>query len=180
MGGSRIALVLALMCATVPGRLAGETPIRKHGNEVVRSRAARLLQPEDGLAIIAAALKIRSDLNSGYDCSHMVQAVYEQAGFSYKYATSGQLYAGVTEFRRVWHPQPGDLVTFPGQGGHGHVGIMVDPAQRLFFSHLSHGPSVSSYASPYWRRRGVPHFFRYVRKLPSRSHAVSSPSTTGR
>jgi cell wall-associated NlpC family hydrolase len=136
--------------------------------------ATRLLQPDDGLTIIAAALKLRSLLDSGYDCSHLAHVVYKQAGFPYEYATAAQLYSGVREFRRVMHPQPGDLVVFPDRGKNGHVGIMVSPAQHLFFSGLDHGPSVSSYTSRYWRARGYPHFFRYSRKVALKTYTASS------
>lgn len=138
-----------------------------HANATVR-----LLPPDDGLTVLAAALKLRAQLDSGYDCSHLVHAVYHQAGFPYKYATASQLYAGVNEFRRVWHPQPGDLVVFHS-GKHAHVGIMVNPAQRQFFSGLTHGPGVSSYESRYWRARGFPRFFRYIRKISRPTHAAS-------
>lgn len=180
MARLQITVALLLACAIAPIRISAKEPPRAAGHELSRIHppAARLLREDDGLAIIAAALRIRSGLNSGYDCSHLVHAVYEQAGFPYKYATAAQLYAGVGEFRRVFHPQAGDLVTFPQQGAHGHVGILVDPQQRLFFSHLSHGPSVSSYGSPYWRRRGLPHFLRYVRKLPARARTASADELT--
>jgi len=176
MGRLQITVALLLACAIAPISMSAKEPPRAAGHELSRTHPpiARLLREDDGLAIIAAALRIRSELNSEYDCSHLVHAVYQQAGFPYKYATAAQLYAGVGEFRRVFHPQAGDLVTFPQHGAHGHVGIMVDPHQRLFFSHLSHGPSVSSYGSPYWRHRGIPHFLRYVRKLPPGTRTASA------
>jgi cell wall-associated NlpC family hydrolase len=169
MASFRIAVALTLASTVVPCSVPGQqanTAVAHIASQRRHVSSVRLLQPDDGLNIIAAALKLRPRLDSGYDCSHLVHAVYEQAGFPYEYATAAQLYAGVSEFRRVLHPQPGDLVVFADDGKHGHVGIMVNPARRLFFSGLSHGPGISSYASRYWRARGYPRFLRYVRRTP--------------
>jgi NlpC/P60 family len=169
----RIPVVLVLTLAVPHG-----LPAERLSNTVAHSRyehlrsAKHLLQPHDGLTIIAAALQLRTRLDSGYDCSHLAHVVYEHAGFHYEYATTAQLYAGVREFRRVMHPQAGDLVVFPQRGRNGHVGIIVNPAHHLFFSSLSHGPSVSSYTSRYWRARGYPHFFRYIRSVRSKSYTA--------
>jgi len=43
----------------------------------------------------------------------------------------------------------------------------VNPAQHSFFSVLHSGPGVDSYDSPYWRQRGQPRFFRYLKPTPS-------------
>jgi hypothetical protein len=166
----RTAIVIVL--AFVPYSTWGQRPAHSvaPGRNQAHVPSTHLLQHADGLTIIAAALKLRSQLDT-YDCSHLVHVVYKRAGFPYRYATAAQLYAGVGEFRRVTNPQPGDLVTFPEKGKNGHVGIMVSPTQHLFFSALTHtGPGVSSYASPYWKARGAPHFFRYIRQFSSRRH----------
>ncbi len=84
--------------------------------------------------------------------------IYERAGFEYEYASSSDLYAGTDEFRRVRHPQPGDLVVWPG-----HVGIVVNPAQRSFYSALNSGLGVDAYDAPYWKKRGHERFFRFVK-----------------
>ncbi len=123
----------------------------------------RLLTPNEGLAIVGAALDSRhhhSDFSS--DCSHFVHALYERAGFHYEYASSADLYQGTDEFRRVATPQVGDLAVWRG-----HAGIVVNPAQNSFFSVLHSGPGVDSYDSPYWRQRGQPRFFRYLKRAPS-------------
>jgi NlpC/P60 family len=60
------------------------------------------------------------------DCSHIVHAVYDRAGFHYPYASSSDLYVGTHEFQRVTHPQGGDLVVWRG-----HVGIVVNRTTRL-------------------------------------------------
>jgi hypothetical protein len=122
-----------------------------------------LLTPNEGLAILGAALDSRhrhSDFSS--DCSHFVHVLYGRAGFHYEYASSSDLYEGTGEFRRVATPQPGDLAVWRG-----HAGIVVSPAQHSFFSVLHSGPGIDSYDSPYWRRRGQPRFFRYLKPTPT-------------
>jgi hypothetical protein len=123
----------------------------------------RLLTPNEGLAILGTAMDSRhrhSDFSS--DCSHFVHGLYERAGFHYEYASSSDLYEGTSQFRRVVTPQPGDLAVWRG-----HAGIVVNPAQHSFFSVLHSGPGVDSYDSPYWRQRGQPRFFRYLKPRPS-------------
>jgi hypothetical protein len=91
------------------------------------------------------------------DCSHFVQYLYEQAGLYYGYAPSRTLYDGMDGFKRITHPKPGDLIVWRG-----HVGIVVDPEETTFLSALRSGVKVASYQSHYWKRRGRPHFLRYV------------------
>jgi hypothetical protein len=117
-----------------------------------------LLSTTEGLAVISAALESRGRGRSKLDCSHLVHAVYERAGFRYAYVSSSDLYAGIDEFQRVAHPQPGDLVVWPG-----HVGIVVNPSQNTFFSSLRSGIGVESYSAPYWKQRGTPRFYRYTK-----------------
>jgi hypothetical protein len=114
------------------------------------------------LAILGAALDSRHHPVSTADCSHLVHALYERAGFPYGYAPSSDLYLGIEEFQRVSNPQPGDLAVWRG-----HAGIVVNPLQHSFFSLLNSGPGVDSYDAPYWRQRGRPHFFRYIKAAPS-------------
>jgi hypothetical protein len=91
------------------------------------------------------------------DCSHFVQYLYKQAGLYYGYAPSRTLYDGMEGFRRVRHPEAGDLIVWRG-----HVGIVVDPEEATFLSALRSGVKTASYESHYWKRRGRPRFFRYV------------------
>jgi hypothetical protein len=112
----------------------------------------------DGLSIIAAALDVRDHALEEDDCSHLVHAIYQRAGFSYHYASSRELYRGIEDFRRVSQPQVGDLIVWKG-----HVGIIVNPAQRLFFSSLRSGPGVDAYDAQYWKKRGQARFYRYTR-----------------
>jgi hypothetical protein len=131
--------------------------------------ALRILTSEEGLAVLSAALESRGNADTEADCSHLVHAIYQRAGFPYSYESSSTLYAGSDEFRRVLHPQPGDLVVWPG-----HVGIAVSPAQHSFFSALRTGLGVDSYDSAYWRERGRPRFLRYVTDTPARNRVSAS------
>jgi hypothetical protein len=130
--------------------------------------APRLVNPDQGLAIIGAALESRKPTDSNADCSNLVHAIYERAGLTYSYANSSELYRGVEEFRRILHPQPGDLVVWRG-----HVGIVISPVQHSFFSAMRSGRGVEFYDSPYWQARGRPRFFRYL-KAPSRTQFSAS------
>lgn len=125
------------------------------------SSGSLLLSADDGLAILGAALEGRYKTQSRSDCSHLVHAIYEKAGFPYKYQKSTDLYAGVDEFRRVTQPQPGDLIVWVG-----HAGIIVSPSQHTFYSALRSGFGMQPYDSVYWKRRGRPHFLRYVKPGP--------------
>lgn len=118
----------------------------------------RELSPDDRLSIMAAALDARGGLRSERDCSHLVHAIYEEAGFSYSYAPSSAIYAGADGFVRVKEPQPGDLVVWKG-----HVGIVIKPSQHIFFSYMRSGPGTDDYEAPYWKSRGRPRFYRYVK-----------------
>src|ERR1700734_3845189 len=134
-----------------------------------KSRTLRLLTSDEGLAVLSAALESRANSDSESDCSHLVHAIYERAGFPYPYASSSSLYAGKQEFQRVARPQPGDLVVWPG-----HVGIVVNPVQRSFFSAVRSGLGVEPYDSPYWKERGRPRFLRYVTNAPAANRVAFS------
>ena len=120
----------------------------------------RLLTPNEGLAILSAALDSRHHHHAEFssDCSHFVHGLYASAGFPYQYASSSDLFKGTNEFRRVASPQPGDLAVWRG-----HAGIVVDPERHSFFSVLHSGPGIESYDSPYWKQRGKLRFFRYLK-----------------
>ena len=51
----------------------------------------------------------------------------------------------------------------------GHVGIVVNPSQNTFFSSLRSGIGVESYSSSYWKDRGAPRFYRYVKAAATKS-----------
>jgi hypothetical protein len=164
--------LLLVLCASIPCvALARE---KAEGSESSYSAAGetsdlqqrepsgfRPLNRGEGSAILKVALNSRHHADYVLDCSHLVHELYERAGFRYEYASSSDLYEGIEEFRRVATPQAGDLAVWRG-----HVGIVVDPAQRSFYSVLHSGPGVDYYDSPYWKRRGRPRFFRYVKPVP--------------
>jgi cell wall-associated NlpC family hydrolase len=159
--------ILSLLCGPVlfangiQSRTASVAAARSAGPEArkARVRTGRMLTPDDGLAVISAALDTPRHFASNRDCSHLVHAIYERAGFPYEYATAGDLYNGVDAFRRVYHPQVGDLIVWRG-----HVGIIVRPSRHVFFSFLSVGPETDNYRSPYWISRGEVRFYRYIKK----------------
>ncbi len=157
--------VLLCVCVPRPGLAQNRQPgeeKRVSASLQQKPAAARLLGPNEGLAILGAALDSRHHrADSSADCSHFVHGLYERAGFPYQYASSSDLYDGTDEFRRVTNPQAGDLIVW-----HGHAGIVVNPAQRSFFSVLHSGPGVDSYDSPYWKQRGHPRFYRYRKTVP--------------
>jgi hypothetical protein len=137
-----------------------------------KRQSPRVLSPDEGLAILGAALESRgpgrrAEVRS--DSSHLVHHIYEKAGFPYTYMSSSDLYMGTEEFQRVAQPQPGDLVVWRG-----HAGIVVNPRQHTFFSSLRSGFGVESYDSAYWMGRGHPHFLRYVKRTPASVLASSS------
>jgi hypothetical protein len=135
--------------------------------EAAKTRLApKLVNADDGLAILGAALAGRYKVQGRSDCSHLVHTIYDKAGFPYKYESSSDLYAGVDEFRQIARPQPGDLIVWPG-----HAGIVVNPAQHTFYSALRSGFGVQPYDSIYWKGRGRPHFFRYVKAAPAPASA---------
>jgi cell wall-associated NlpC family hydrolase len=119
------------------------------------------LNQDDRLSLIAAALDAKVRRGSEPDCSHLVHAIYERAGFSYAYAPSSDLYSGVEAFQRVKVPESGDLVVWRG-----HVGIVIQPSQHIFFSFMTSGPGIDDYQVPYWKSRGHPRFYRYIKERP--------------
>ena len=120
--------------------------------------SSHLVSPDEGRVITRVALKSRKSSRPRGDCSHVVHAIYQQAGFPYRYADSTELYDGTENFRRVSHPQAGDLAVWRG-----HAAIMVNPAQHTFFGATRSGLRVESYDLKYWQHRGTPRFFRYVK-----------------
>jgi cell wall-associated NlpC family hydrolase len=146
--------------------------IRENVSRDAGQVASQPLTQDDGLAVIAAALDTSVHLRAKRDCSHLVHAIYDRAGFPYSYVGSSDLYVGTSEFRRVERPQPGDLVVWRG-----HVGIVINPSQHVFFSAMQSGPGIDDFDAPYWRRRGPARFYRYVKRglvqRRTRSESVS-------
>jgi hypothetical protein len=151
-----------LSSAQPPPKAASALPLGRTSEEPINSgrasRHPRTLTPDDGLAVIAAALDSRTHLVREPDCSHLVHAIYSRAGFPYTYTPSSDLFAGTREFQRVSRPQVGDLVVWQG-----HAGIVVNPAQHVFFSALRSGFGTDAYDAPYWKGRGQLRFYRYIK-----------------
>jgi hypothetical protein len=146
------------LCAPFAQPQSQQNPSSDATTQVSHEKASRrpvrvALSPDDGLSVIAAALDAHVKATRQRDCSHLVHAIYLRAGFPYPYASSSDLYDGADDFQRVTRPQPGDLVVWPG-----HVGIVVNPAQRVFFSRLRSGPGVDDYDADYWKERGEVRF----------------------
>lgn len=167
-----------LFCVLVPSTFALQPKIQEHASASSASPRKHLaptplLNSDEGLSVISAALESRGRAHSKPDCSHLVHTIFERAGFPYSYVSSSDLYRGVSEFRHIQHPQPGDLVAWPG-----HVGIVVNPSQSTFFSSLRTGLGVESYTAAYWRERGQRRFYRYA-KSPAlaRSERRKSPAS---
>lgn len=118
----------------------------------------RILNEDERLSVMAAALDSKTPRFRERDCSHLVHAIYQRAGLPYKYASSDDLYDGAAGFQREMQPEPGDLVVW-----HGHVGIVVRPSRHVFYSFLSRGPGIDDYTTRYWKRRGTPRFYRYIK-----------------
>lgn len=158
-------MFLSLSCVSPAQTAPAAKPIQHSSRQAKApakpSSGPQLLTADDGLTILGAALEGRFKTESRSDCSHLVHAIYEKAGFPYKYQKSSDLYAGVDEFRRVTQPQPGDLIVWLG-----HAGIVVSPAQHTFYSALRSGFGMQPYDSVYWKRRGRPHFLRYAKTPP--------------
>ncbi len=160
------AIAVLILCGLASYPSAAQQEIQKHpksenitGDE--DRVAAQTLTPDDGLAVIAAALDSRVHLRAKRDCSHLVHAIYAHSGFPYRYVDSSDLYVGTPDFERVAHPQPGDLVVWPG-----HVGIVINPSEKVFFSAMHSGPGIDAFDAPYWKRREPARFYRYVKHGP--------------
>jgi len=134
---------------------------------------SRLLSAEGGRAIVYAVQDQDQPTRGAQDCSHLVHQMYLNAGFEYPYASSFELYAGNENFERVRHPQPGDLIAWPG-----HVGIILDPREHSFYSLVSTGLEAQDYEGTYWKSRGRPHFYRYKVENTGTLTAAKAPASS--
>lgn len=159
----------------------GQPPKQADGQNAVRKPQSprapaippgfRLLSVNEGRAIAQGISWADDEEGLSPDCSHLVHHLYEQAGYTYPYASSLDLYRGTAQFWRVRYAQPGDLVVWQG-----HVGIVVDPKEHSFFSTTSSGVRTLNYRSAYWQARGYPRFFRYLTKSPLKGGGTSEAS----
>jgi NlpC/P60 family len=134
-------------------------PLPAAASQEGHREAYRLISRDEGLAIVDAISDHHQSLHGKRakpDCSHLVNDIYDLAGFPYSYAKSADLYRGHASFVRVNAPQPGDLIVWRG-----HVGLVLDPRQHFFYSSLRFGLETEDYTSAYWHRRGTPRFYRY-------------------
>ena len=143
------ARVRSLIAALLLGFGVCLSAFAQHAQTAKKVRPQQTVTADDGLSVIAAALDPKVRRHAGQDCSHLVHAIYEKAGFPYSYADSDDLYDGVDGFVRVSYPQPGDVIVW-----HGHAGIVVRPSRHVFFSFMRSGPGISDYESRYWTARG--------------------------
>jgi len=161
-----LALVLALYFSS-----AQETHRRESTTgSSAQSETGQFFNEDDRLSLLAAALDRHVRRTSEPDCSHLVHAVYDHAGFPYNYAPSKDIYAGIDGFERVKQPETGDLIVWPG-----HVGIVVKPSAHIFFSFMSSGPGTDDYEAPYWKHRGKPRFYRYLKNSCEECDEVKKP-----
>src|SRR5215470_9257196 len=160
---SRVAIFLSVLLSSICLRV----PAQSRPADV----PPRLVSAAEGETIVQAAWELRRGLNPKPDCSHFVQAVYAKAGFVYDYATTREIYTGVDGFRRVQHPQPGDLVVWQG-----HMGIIIDPGEHSFYSSVLSGFAIENYQSHYWQARGYPRFYRFVVKDLQKAPRTTTPT----
>ena len=155
----RHALAFVFSCVLAVFAALSLYPLRAAAAQEGYREAYHLVTRDEGLAIVDAVSDHRQSLRGRRakpDCSHLVNDIYDLAGFPYPYAKSADLYRGQASFVRVNAPQPGDLIVWRG-----HVGLVLDSRQHLFYSSLRSGPDTEDYTSAYWRRRGTARFYRY-------------------
>ncbi|PYT54094.1 MAG: hypothetical protein DMG43_07430 [Acidobacteria bacterium] len=165
-GLSLAVCLIGACCARVPGARAqtATPPLEPEAN-------FRLLNATEGRSIVNAALEQDQPMRGTHDCSHMVHQIYLVAGFEYPYVSSFDIYAGDENFERVKIAQPGDLIVWPG-----HVGIVLDPVQRSFYSLVRTGLETQYYDGTYWKARGRPRFYRYKIQGQEILTAAKTPS----
>ena len=153
----KVGLALSLSWVSLCVLLAQDRPNKYViADRTVARTEGRLARVAEGIAVLNAAREHRRQTRSKPDCSHLVHEVYATVGLEYHFASSSELYQGAESFERVRTPQPGDLIVWRG-----HVGLVVDPEKRTFYSSVRAGLKTESYDSTYWRRRGRPRFYRY-------------------
>jgi hypothetical protein len=153
--GFKLGCVVVLLCSTIS--IASAAPRSAAvGPANSAATAGGLLSAEQGAMLVDYALQAGARLTKQPDCSHLVHIIYSHAGLNYSYQPSRALYAGVEDFERVTRPQAGDLIVWRG-----HVGIVVSPREKTFFSSVRSGIITESWTADQWRRRGRPRFLRY-------------------
>src|ERR1700675_3663034 len=155
----RDGLVFVFSCVLILFAAFSLCPLPAAASQEGHRESYRLITRDEGLAIVdrfSAHPRPPRGKHPKPDCSHLVNDIYDLAGFPFPYAKSADLYRGHASFVRVSAPQPGDLIVWRG-----HVGLVLDPQQHFFYSSLRSGLETEDYSSAYWRRRGTPRFYRY-------------------
>ena len=113
----------------------------------------------DNTLIARAAQSFPHQPYSAIDCSHFVYEVIKSVDPSFSYITSHD-YLDSPRFRRVDHPEAGDIVHWPG-----HVAIIINPTTGAFIgSQSTNGVSEANYVSGhYWSKRPSRTYLRYQR-----------------
>jgi len=163
-------LVKLALCASLPWVIGGGTVLSAQSTG--EEGATALLSFEQGQALVDFALQQGRGPGRKPDCSHLVHKIYNRTGLHYAYAESRDLYQGVHAFEQVSRPQPGDLIVWRG-----HVGIVVSPEDRTFFSSVRSGIVTEPWTTDSWKMRGRPRFFRY-RIGPATDQALLAALTT--
>jgi hypothetical protein len=82
---ARHAIAVLILWGLAAQSLSAQREIQKHPTgETVSAKGqvvAHTLTPDDGLAVIAAALDSRVHPRTKRDCSELVHAIYDRAGF---------------------------------------------------------------------------------------------------
>src|SRR5579864_2021487 len=149
----RSVLQLALLFLCLLTAISGPAAMAKTDDDY---GATVLVSPEQGEALAQFALQSERQIRPKPDCSHLVHQIYARAGLIYPYEDSRVLYRGISDFKRVKTPQPGDLAVWLG-----HVGIVLSPEEKTFLSSVHSGILTESWMAPHWVRRGRPRFYRY-------------------
>ncbi|MGH9636129.1 MAG: hypothetical protein ACRD72_14975, partial [Candidatus Angelobacter sp.] len=145
----KLGLVVLSLLTAIVGPAARAAAVDDYADTV-------LLSPEQGEALAAFAAQSEKRIRLKPDCSHLVHQLYARAGLIYPYEYSRVLYRGISDFKRVKTPQPGDLAVWLG-----HVGIVLSPEENTFLSSVHSGILTESWMAPHWVRRGRPRFYRY-------------------
>src|SRR5215469_3674587 len=95
VGAALLLVVSCGVCAQSPQQPAKMPSHDSLAQAPQPTLGTNLLDLDDGLAILGAALESRHKAERRSDCSHLVHSIYEKAGFPYTYAPSSDLYAGV-------------------------------------------------------------------------------------
>jgi hypothetical protein len=106
----RHGLALVFSCVLAVFSALSLCPLRAAASQEGHREAYRLVTRDEGLAIVDAISDHHQSLRGKRakpDCSHLVNDIYDFAGFPYPYAKSADLYRGQASFVRVSAPQPG-------------------------------------------------------------------------